>query len=62
MSCKTCKHYSLYLMINSGVYSYAGSIPCLHCSDYEILQSQYEPAIQNNYEQVIDYKTDKKTP
>jgi hypothetical protein len=33
MSCKTCGHYQLYLMVASGQpYGYSGDIPCLLCS------------------------------
>ena len=32
MDCKTCGHYELYKMINSGKpFGYSGDIPCIRC-------------------------------
>ena len=38
MNCKTCGHYQLRKMIESGPYSYSGDIPCLRCKRFQELE------------------------
>ena len=39
--CKTCVHYGILKMITGGPYGYGGDIPCLRCSEYMKLHSEY---------------------
>ena len=42
LNCKTCGHYMLYKMINSGKpFCYSGDIPCQRCSRFAALNDEH---------------------
>jgi hypothetical protein len=51
MSCKECKHYHFYLMVQ-GPYMYAGVVPCQACSRFSHYQDNFERA--NPYQIEMD--------